>query len=76
MSLLLFLETHASGPLTAAGEGLRGGAAMWKESSLTAVSMNPKGRGEAEENKPQAHLSISWPPPRQSVNNPKAVIAR
>lgn len=45
---------------------------MWKESSLTAVSMNPKGRGEAEENKPQAHLSISWPPPRQSVNNPKA----
>ena len=43
MSLLLFLETHSSGPLTALGQ-LHGGAVIWKESSLTAVSMNPARR--------------------------------
>lgn len=43
-SLLVFLETLASGPLIALGE-LHGGAVIWKDSSPTAGSMNPA-RGE------------------------------
>lgn len=50
-SLLVFLETLASGPLIALGELQMElpndrGAVIWKDSSLTSGSMNPAGGGQ------------------------------